>query len=150
MHAAGSVKTSGYSDEGWSRCEYMQVQALIGAKRAMAFDLTAACSGFVVGLITAAQFIRTGQYKNIIIIGADALSRYVDWRDRGKAASTTSLMCPIMLTFDACAHGNGVSCAKIHKRPVCRDMYTVWRWVRCSGDDSSGRQLQSFRVFNVQ
>ncbi len=72
----------------------MQVQALIGAKKAMAFDLTAACSGFVVGLITAAQFIRTGQYRNIIIIGADALSRYVDWRDRGKTTPTTSLPCP--------------------------------------------------------
>ena len=72
----------------------MQVQALIGAKKAMAFDLTAACSGFVVGLITAAQFIRTGQYRNIIIIGADALSRYVDWRDRGETIPTTSLLCP--------------------------------------------------------
>lgn len=72
-----------------------QVQALIGAKRAMAFDLTAACSGFVVGLITAAQFIRTGQYRNIIIIGADALSRYVDWRDRGESTFATSLLCPV-------------------------------------------------------
>ena len=68
------------------------MQALIGAKRAMAFDLTAACSGFVVGLITAAQFIRTGRYRNIVVIGADALSRYVDWRDRGK-------MLPLLASF---------------------------------------------------
>ncbi|CAL5224106.1 g6737 [Coccomyxa viridis] len=74
------LATSSPDDLFGSAC---QVQAMIGAKRAMAFDLTAACSGFVVGLITAAQFIRTGQYRNIIIIGADALSRYVDWRDRG-------------------------------------------------------------------
>ena len=66
----------------------VQVQAMIGAKKAMAFDLTAACSGFVVGLITAAQFIRTGRYRNIVIIGADALSRYVDWRDRGGPLNT--------------------------------------------------------------
>ncbi len=63
-------------------CE--QVQALIGAKKALAFDLTAACSGFVVGLVAGAQFIRTGVYQNVLVIGADALSRYVDWRDRGK------------------------------------------------------------------
>ena len=62
----------------------LQVQARIGASKAIAFDLTAACSGFVVGLVTAAQFIRTGRYRHILIIGADALSRYVDWRDRGE------------------------------------------------------------------
>ena len=64
----------------------LQVQARIGASKAIAFDLTAACSGFVVGLVTAAQFIRTGRYRHILIIGADALSRYVDWRDRGKSS----------------------------------------------------------------
>jgi 3-oxoacyl-[acyl-carrier-protein] synthase III len=58
------------------------VQATIGASRAVAFDLTAACSGFVFGLVTAAQFIRTGAYQNILLIGADVLSRWVDWDDR--------------------------------------------------------------------
>lgn len=62
----------------------LQVQALLGAKHAVAFDITAACSGFVVALNTAAQFIRTGTYKNIVVIGADCLSRYVDWRDRSE------------------------------------------------------------------
>lgn len=74
------------------RLHLTQVQAVIGAKNAMAFDLTAACSGFVVGVITAAQFIRTGRYRNIVVIGADALSRYVDWRDRGEL----SLMCRML------------------------------------------------------
>ncbi|MBE9028271.1 beta-ketoacyl-ACP synthase 3 [filamentous cyanobacterium LEGE 11480] len=58
------------------------VQAGLGATRAVAFDLTAACSGFVFGLVTAAQFIRTGAYQNILLIGADVLSRWVDWGDR--------------------------------------------------------------------
>ena len=61
----------------------VQVQAELGASRSLAFDLTAACSGFVIGLVTAAQFIRTGTYRNVLVIGADALSRYIDWRDRG-------------------------------------------------------------------
>ncbi|MBD2622576.1 beta-ketoacyl-ACP synthase 3 [Microcystis flos-aquae FACHB-1344] len=59
-----------------------QVQSQIGANRAIAFDLTAACSGFLVGLVTATQFIRTGTYRNVLVIGADVLSRWVDWNDR--------------------------------------------------------------------
>jgi 3-oxoacyl-[acyl-carrier-protein] synthase-3 len=60
-----------------------KVQSLLGASKAVAFDLTAACSGFVFGLITASQFIRMGVYQNVLVIGADVLSRWVDWSDRG-------------------------------------------------------------------
>ncbi len=59
-----------------------KVQAILQANNAVAFDLTAACSGFVFGLITAAQFIRTGVYQKVVVIGADILSRWVDWSDR--------------------------------------------------------------------
>ncbi|MBD2299426.1 beta-ketoacyl-ACP synthase 3 [Nostoc sp. FACHB-87] len=59
-----------------------KVQAQLGATKAVAFDLTAACSGFVFGLVTAAQYIRTGVYQNVLVIGADILSRWVDWQDR--------------------------------------------------------------------
>lgn len=59
-----------------------KVQALIGATNAVAFDLTAACSGFVFGLVTAAQYLRTGAFQNIVVIGADVLSRWVNWGDR--------------------------------------------------------------------
>lgn len=59
-----------------------KIQAQLGATKAVAFDLTAACSGFVFGLVTAAQYIRTGVYQNVLLIGADILSRWVDWTDR--------------------------------------------------------------------
>ena len=59
-----------------------KIQGLIGATNAVAFDLGAACSGFIFALITASGFIRTGVYKNVLIIGADILSRWVDWSDR--------------------------------------------------------------------
>jgi 3-oxoacyl-[acyl-carrier-protein] synthase-3 len=59
-----------------------RIQAELGATNAVAFDLTAACSGFVFGLVTAAQYIRTGVYQNVLLIGADILSRWVDWQDR--------------------------------------------------------------------
>ncbi|KAK3282218.1 hypothetical protein CYMTET_10035 [Cymbomonas tetramitiformis] len=60
-----------------------QVQGRLGASNAVSYDLTAACSGFVVGLVTAVHMMRGGAFKNVLVIGADALSRYVDWRDRG-------------------------------------------------------------------
>jgi 3-oxoacyl-[acyl-carrier-protein] synthase III len=59
-----------------------RIQAQLGATKAVAFDLTAACSGFVFGVVTAAQFLRSGTYQNILVIGADLLSRWVDWSDR--------------------------------------------------------------------
>ncbi|MFN9609075.1 MAG: beta-ketoacyl-ACP synthase III [Pseudanabaena sp.] len=59
-----------------------RVQKILGAERAVAFDLVAACSGFVFGLVTASQYIRTGVYKIVLLIGADVLSRWVDWQDR--------------------------------------------------------------------
>ncbi|MEM6502555.1 MAG: beta-ketoacyl-ACP synthase III [Cyanobacteria bacterium P01_C01_bin.89] len=58
------------------------IQGKLGAAQAVAFDLTAACSGFLFGLVTAAQYIRTGVYKRVLLIGADVLSRWVDWSDR--------------------------------------------------------------------
>mmetsp|Transcript_55224 Transcript_55224/g.103527 ORF Transcript_55224/g.103527 Transcript_55224/m.103527 type:complete len:407 (-) Transcript_55224:49-1269(-) len=59
-----------------------QVATMIGADNAVAFDLTAACSGFVFALTTAAQYVRAGVYKNAVVVGADCLSRWVDWSDR--------------------------------------------------------------------
>ncbi|KAL8244400.1 hypothetical protein R6Q59_010658 [Mikania micrantha] len=61
-----------------------QIQAALGCKgNPLAFDITAACSGFVLGLVSASCYIRGGGFKNVLVIGADALSRYVDWTDRG-------------------------------------------------------------------
>lgn len=59
------------------------VQKNIGAKNAAAFDVNAACSGFVTALTVAKQFIECGQYKNVLVIGADALSKATDYKDRG-------------------------------------------------------------------
>jgi len=58
------------------------IQAKLGAYNAVAFDLTAACSGFLFALITASQFLKGGRFKRAIIIGADQLSSFVDWNDR--------------------------------------------------------------------
>ncbi len=59
------------------------VQAMIGAKNAWAFDLSAACSGFVYGLSIAQQFVSSGLYKNALVIGAETLTRITNYEDRG-------------------------------------------------------------------
>ncbi len=58
------------------------LQDRLGAPAAAAFDLEAGCSGFVYGLITGAQFINSGAYSRIMVVGAETLSRITDWEDR--------------------------------------------------------------------
>ena len=59
-----------------------RLQGSLGASNAAAFDLTAACSGFLFAVVTAAQYLRTGAMRRILVVGADQLSRWVDWDDR--------------------------------------------------------------------
>lgn len=58
------------------------IQNEIGAHNAVAFDVSAACSGFIYGLSIADSFIKTGRSKKVLVIGAEVLSRIVDWSDR--------------------------------------------------------------------
>jgi len=58
------------------------VQHKIAATNAAAFDLAAGCSGFVYGLVVGTQFIQAGTYKKVLVIGAETLSRILDWTDR--------------------------------------------------------------------
>lgn len=58
------------------------VQKEIGATNAAAFDISAACSGFLYGLSIAEDFVKTGKYENILVVGAETLTRILDWTDR--------------------------------------------------------------------
>jgi len=60
-----------------------RVQARLGMTRGAAFDVQAVCSGFVYGLSVADNFIRAGQVRNALVIGAETFSRILDWSDRG-------------------------------------------------------------------
>ncbi|MBJ7898767.1 MAG: beta-ketoacyl-ACP synthase III [Cyanobacteria bacterium RI_101] len=91
-----------------------KIQHLLGAERAVAFDLTAACSGFVFALVTGAQFIRAGAYRTVLVIGADILSRWLDWSDRttcvlfGDGAGAAVLQVSDrdnLLAFELCSDG---------------------------------------------
>ncbi|MHB8519839.1 MAG: beta-ketoacyl-ACP synthase III [Limisphaerales bacterium] len=98
------------------------VQKNIGAYRAAAFDLEAACSGFIFGLEIAQQFIMSRTYNTILVIGAEKLSTIVDWSDR----STCVLF------------GDGAGAAILQNRPNAHGLLTV-----CMGSDGNKADLLS-------
>lgn len=61
------------------------VQHSLGATKAAALDISAACAGFMYGVITAQQFIETNTYENILVVGVEKLSKITDWEDRNTA-----------------------------------------------------------------
>lgn len=94
-----------------------QVQHMLGAVDVPAFVLVTGCTGFLYGLTTAQQFISSGAYDNVLVIGAELLSRFIDWNDRstcvlfGDAAGAfvlqaTSEPCGL-LSFDMGSDGSG-------------------------------------------
>lgn len=70
------------SPDGMFPASASLIQDSIGAHNAAAFDVNAACNGFVVALATATQFINAGVYERVLVVGAEAISRLLDWSDR--------------------------------------------------------------------
>jgi 3-oxoacyl-[acyl-carrier-protein] synthase-3 len=85
------------------------VQRKIGARRAAAFDLEAACSGFIYGLEIAQQFIMSRTYDTVLVIGAEKLSSIVDWQDRNTCV----------------LFGDGAGAAVLQNRPQAHGLLTA-------------------------
>ena len=85
------------------------VQRKIGAKRAAAFDLEAACSGFIYALEIAQQFIMSRTYKTVLVIGAEKLSSITDWKDRNTCV----------------LFGDGAGAAVLQNRPNSHGLLTA-------------------------
>ena len=81
-----------------------RVQAAIGAQKAFAFDLSAACSGFVFALATAEKLLASGAYQKGIVIGAEVLSKTVDWSDRTTAVLFGDGAGGVLLERDSSPH----------------------------------------------
>ena len=105
-----------------------RVQGALGASNAVAFDLTAACSGFLFALITAGQYLRSGAMRRALVIGADQLSRWLDWNDRttcvlfGDGAAAVAVeACPEdengLLGFRMHSDGSRNSCLTLAQTP---------------------------------
>jgi 3-oxoacyl-[acyl-carrier-protein] synthase-3 len=70
------------SPDGMFPASASLIQEKLGAQQAAAFDINAACTGFLAALATASQFIDSGVYERVLVIGAEVLSRIIDWTDR--------------------------------------------------------------------
>jgi 3-oxoacyl-[acyl-carrier-protein] synthase-3 len=109
------------------------IQAELGALQAVAFDLTAACSGFLFAMVTAAQFIRTGTYQNVLVLGADVLSRWVDWSDRrtcvlfgdgaGAVVMQGSDTCDRLRGFDLHSDGRQNNCLTLNFQGTAQPLH---------------------------
>lgn len=94
-----------------------KIQERLGAKKAAAMDIAAACAGFMYGMVTAKQFIESGVYKNILVVGCEKLSKITDWSDRNTAVlfgdgAGAVIMGPVsegrgILAFELGADGTG-------------------------------------------
>src|SRR5436190_13282887 len=85
------------------------VQRKIGATRAAAFDIEAACSGFIFGLEIAHQFIMSRTYNTVLVVGAEKLSSIVDWTDRNTCV----------------LFGDGAGAAVLQNRPDAHGLLTA-------------------------
>jgi 3-oxoacyl-[acyl-carrier-protein] synthase-3 len=100
------------------------IAAKVGAKNAWSFDLGAACSGFIYSLTTGAQFIETGRYKKVVVVGADMMSRIIDYTDRttcvifgdGAGAVLLEPTTEDIGIKDFILHADGNGCAHLHMK----------------------------------
>lgn len=93
------------------------LQDQLGAKKAAAMDVSAACSGFMYGLVTAKQFIEGGSYRHVLVVGVEKLSKIVDWEDRNTCVlfgdgAGAAVVGPVqegkgILSFELGADGSG-------------------------------------------
>ncbi|WP_379969978.1 beta-ketoacyl-ACP synthase III [Ectobacillus sp. sgz5001026] len=93
------------------------IQEKLGAKNAAAMDISAACAGFMYGMITAKQFIESGTYKYVLVVAVEKLSKITDWTDRNTAVlfgdgAGAAIIGPVsegrgILSFELGADGSG-------------------------------------------
>uniref|UniRef100_M4QGK1 Beta-ketoacyl-[acyl-carrier-protein] synthase III n=1 Tax=Pyropia yezoensis TaxID=2788 RepID=M4QGK1_PYRYE len=137
-----------------------QLQAEIGATTSVAFDITAACSGFIVALVTAAQFIQTGSYDNILVVGADTMSRWINWSDRttcilfGDGAGAVVLGQSLknsILGFKLCTDGQLNSHLQLMNKPVNNQKFggTEIPHGNYNSITMNGKEVYKFAVFQV-
>ncbi len=112
------------------------LQAKLGAKNCPAFDVQAVCSGFIFGLATADQYLRSGQYRNALVVGAEIYSRILDWSDRSTCVLFGDGAGAVVLKRSAAP---GILSSHLHADGSYADMLSVPGTV-CGGK-VSGRPL---------
>lgn len=138
-----------------------QLQSQLGACHAVAFDITVACSGFLIATVTAAQFIQNGIYSNVLVVGADVLSEWINWSDRktcilfGDAAGAaifqpTSLVKNNLLTFQLNTDGRKHQQLTIsYQRDRQNDRTCISSTGKFESVDMNGKEVYKFAVSKV-
>jgi len=112
------------------------LQAKLGAHNCPAFDVQAVCSGFVYGLSTADQFLRSGQYRNALVVGAEIYSRILDWSDRATCVLFGDGAGAVVLRRDSAP---GILSSHLHADGAYANLLSVPGTV--SGGKATGRPL---------
>jgi 3-oxoacyl-[acyl-carrier-protein] synthase-3 len=112
------------------------LQAKLGARHCPAFDVQAVCSGFIYGVSTADHFVRSGQYRHVLVVGAETYSRILDWTDRGTCVLFGDGAGAVVLRRD---NAPGILTTRLHADGAYADMLAVPGTV-CGGK-VSGRPL---------
>ncbi len=84
-----------------------------------AFDITAACAGFVFALVTGEQFVKTGAAKNVLVIGAETMTRTLDWTDRSTCVLFGDGAGAVVLQP---SKDSGILCSKLHAKGAYKDL----------------------------
>ncbi len=119
------------------------VQKGLGAVNAVAFDINAACSGFVFAMVTADMYIKSGMYKNVLVIGADALSKVTEYQDRktcvlfGDGAGAAILQ--------ATEEKTGILASQMGSDGASGDCLTL-PGIRCDAEDADRRPFGNQRT----
>jgi 3-oxoacyl-[acyl-carrier-protein] synthase-3 len=112
------------------------LQTKLGVRNCPAFDVQAVCSGFIYGLSTADMFVRSGQYRNVLVVGAETYSRILDWSDRSTCVLFGDGAGAVVVRRDS---GPGILSSHLHADGSYANMLSVPGTVR--GGKVSGRPL---------
>jgi len=131
----------------------VKVQGELGIKPGLAFDVQAVCTGFVYALTVADNFIKTGQAKNILVIGAEKMSSVVDWADRTTCVLFADGAGAVILQAkenDSGLKGQGIHSTHLYANGKQRDMLQTSGGVSTTGDNGviemQGRDVFKYAV----
>ena len=133
-----------------------EIQAAIGAVNATAFDIGAGCSGFLFALATADAYFATGRCRKALILGAETLSKMMDWSDRstcvlfgdGAGAAVLSAEGGQLLSMVQGSDGSSGMALKCENRPV-RNLYRQGALAHYAFTEMNGSEVYKFAVRTV-
>lgn len=131
----------------------VKVQAELGIPAGLAFDVQAVCTGFVYAMTVADNFIKTGQAKRILVVGAEKMSSIVDWTDRGTCVLFADGAGAIILEAkenDKGVEGQGIHSTHLYANGKQRDMLQTSGGASTTGDaghiEMQGREVFKYAV----